>query len=258
MKNFIFNLYNQLPNGYLRSVIKNIVSFFLSRLSEVETISHDGVKFNVYANPFISNSDIASDLEGYNRNYRLHKNDIVVDAGAYNGLFAIYAALKVGLKGHVYAFEPDPYSARMLSRNFHLNHLTNVTVIQKGLFSKKARVKFDVQGVGSRLQIYNRNIPTINSVVVVDTLDNMLADLKVKQINFIKMDIEGAEVEALKGCERTITYNRDIHFAIASYHIVHGKKTSHALERIFRSFGLRPETKNPPHLTTYADKYSSV
>lgn len=252
MKNIIFNLYNRLPNGYLRSVIKNVISFFLSRQSKVETMSVDRVKFNVYMNPFISNSEIAGDLKGYNRNYRLRKDDIVVDAGAYNGLFTIYAAIKVGPNGHVFAFEPDPYSAHILTRNIHLNHLSNVTVIKKGLFSKKSRVKFDVQGVGSRLQIYNRNIPTINSIVV-DSLDNMLSDLKVKKINFIKMDIEGAEIEALKGCKRTIKYNHSIHLAIASYHIVNGKKTSHSLERLFRSFGLRSETRNPSHPTTYAD-----
>lgn len=255
MKNFIFNLYNRLPNGYLRSVIKNVISFFLSRQSKVETISHDGIKFNVYTNPFISNGEIAGDLKGYTRNYHLRKHDIIVDAGAYNGLFTIYAAIKVGPNGHVFAFEPDPYSAHILTRNIHLNDLSNVTVIQKGLFSKKSRVKFDVQGVGSRLQIYNRNIPTINSIVV-DSLDNMLADLKVKKINFIKMDIEGAEIEALKGCKRTIKYNHSIHLAIASYHIVNGKRTSYSLERLFRSFGLRSETKNPSHPTTYADKYN--
>ncbi len=255
MKNFIFNLYNQLPNGYPRSVIKNVISFFFSRQSKVETISVDGVKFNMYANPLINNNEIASDIHGYNRNYRLRKDDIIVDAGAYNGLFTVYAALKVGQNGHVYAFEPDPYSAHILSRNIHLNHLSNVTVIKKGLFSKKSHVKFDVQGVGSRLQIYNRNIPTINYIEV-DSLDNVLADLKIKKINFIKMDIECAEIEALKGCKRTIKYNHNIHLAIASYHIVNGKRTSYALERLFRSFGLRSETKNPSHLTTYADKNS--
>ncbi len=255
MKNFIFNLYNQLPNGYLRSVIKNVVSFFFSRQHKTETISFDGTKFKMYTNPLITNGEITSDMKGYNQNYRLRKNDVVVDAGAYNGLFAVYAALKVGPNGRVIAFEPDPYSAFILSKNIRLNQLRNVTVIKKGLFSGKSRVKFDVQGVGSRLQIYNRNIPTINYIEV-DSLDNILADLKVKKVNFIKMDIECAEIEALKGCKKTIKDNHNIHLAIASYHLVNGKRTSYALERLFRSFGLRSETKYPSHLTTYADKQS--
>lgn len=255
MNNFIFNLYNQLPNGYLRSVIKNVISFFFSRQSKVETISFDKVKYKMYINPFVSNNKLTSDIKGYNRNYSLRKDDIIVDAGAYNGLFTVYAAIKVGPNGQVIAFEPDPYSAHILSKNIYLNHLTNVTVIKKGLFNKTSRVKFDVQGVGSRLQIYNRNIPTLNYIEV-DSLDNILTDLKVKKINFIKMDIECSEIEALKGCKRTIKHNHNIHLAIASYHIVNGERTSYALERLFRSFGLNSETKNPSHLTTYADKNS--
>lgn len=253
MNNFIFNLYNQLPNGYLRSIIKNVISFFFSRQNKVETIFFDKVKYKMYINPFVSNNKLTSDIKGYNRNYHLRKDDIVVDAGAYNGLFTVYAAIKVGPNGHVIAFEPDPYSAHILSKNIYLNHLSNVTVIKKGLFSKTSRVRFDVQGVGSRLQIYNRNIPTLNYIEV-DSLDNILIDLRVKKINFIKMDIECAEIEALKGCKRTIKHNQNIHLAIASYHIVNGERTSYALERLFRSFGLISETKNSSHLTTYADK----
>lgn len=253
MRNFIFNIYNQLSNGYFRSLIKNVISFFFTRQSNVETISLDEVKYKMYINHYYSNNKLISDIKGYNRNYRLRKDDIVVDAGAYNGLFTIYAAIKVGPNGHVIAFEPDPYSAHILSKNICLNHLSNVTVIKKGLFSKTSRVRFDVQGVSSRLQIYNRNIPTLNYIEV-DSLDNILTDLRIKKINFIKMDIECAEIEALKGCKRTITYNHNIHLAIASYHIVNGERTSYALERLFRSFGLNSETRNPSHLTTYADK----
>ncbi len=255
MRDVVFNIYNHLPYGYLRSATKNIISFLLSRQNKVETINFDGVKYKMYSNPYFSNHKLANDIKGYNRSYRLRKDDIIVDAGAYNGFFTIYAALKVGPNGQVIALEPDPYSAHILSKNIYINHLSNVVVIKKGLFSRTSRVKFDIQGVSSRLQIYNRNIPTLNYIEV-DTLDNILTDLKIKKVNFIKMDIEGAEIEALKGCSGTIKNNPNIHLAIASYHMVHGERTSYALERLFNSFGLRSETKYPSHFTTYAGKNS--
>jgi len=201
----------------------------------------------------ISNSRLLLDIKGYNLNYRFKKGDMVVDAGAYNGLSTIYAALKVGPKGKVVAIEPDPYTRQILTRNINLNHLKNVIIVAKGLYSKPTKMNFDVQGIGSRLQIYNQNIPTINTIRV-DSLDNiLLKDLKINKVDFIQMDIEGAEVEALKGCKKIVMLNKGIQFAIASYHIVNGERTSHQLEKIFESYGLKAETKNIFHLTTYAN-----
>jgi FkbM family methyltransferase len=234
-------------------MIKNVISYMLSKNGTIEIITIDKVKFKIYANPMISNSRLLLDIKGYNLNYKFKKGDTVVDAGAYNGLSTIYAARKVGPKGKVIAIEPDPYTLQVLTRNINLNHLKNVIIVPKGLYSKPKKMKFDVQGIGSRLQMYNQDIPTINSILV-DTLDTiLLKDLKINKVDFIQMDIEGAEIEALKGCKKIIMLNKGIRFAIASYHIVNGERTSRKLEKIFTSFGLKPVTKNKFHLTTYSN-----
>jgi FkbM family methyltransferase len=202
MYKFFYRIYEKIPQGYVRSMIKNVISYSLSTQKKIEIITFDNVKFKIYVNPAISNSRLLLDIKGYTLNYKFKKGDIVVDAGAYNGLSTIYVALKVGPQGKVIAIEPDPYTRKILTRNIGLNHLKNVIIIAKGLYSKPMKMKFDVQGIGSRLQIYNQNIPTINSVQV-DTLDTILLhELNINNVDFVQMDIEGAEIEAVKGCKK--------------------------------------------------------
>ena len=67
------------------------------------------------------------------------------------------------------------------------------------------------------------------------------------------MDVEGAELEAINGGEKTLRDNM-VNLAVASYHIVDGKETYIELEKILSRFGYKTETSFPSHLTTYATK----
>ena len=64
--------------------------------------------------------------------------------------------------------------------------------------------------------------------VEVDTLDNILGELGIKKVDFIKMNIEGAEVEVLKGMEEVL--KNDVRLAIAAHHSVNGKPTDETIE----------------------------
>jgi hypothetical protein len=65
--------------------------------------------------------------------------------------------------------------------------------------------------------------PTGFVEVEVDTLDNILKELEISKVDFIKMDIEGAEIEALKGMDGVLKGRTEL--AIAAYHIVNGRET---------------------------------
>jgi hypothetical protein len=69
------------------------------------------------------------------------------------------------------------------------------------------------------------------------------------------MDIEGAEVESLKGAVETIS-KFSPRFAIASYHIRNNEKTCFAVEKFLMGNGYAVETFFTPHLTTYGEKES--
>jgi hypothetical protein len=65
--------------------------------------------------------------------------------------------------------------------------------------------------------------PTGFVEVEVDTLDNILKELEISKVDFVKMDIEGAEIEALKGMDGVLKGRTEL--AIAAYHIINRKKT---------------------------------
>jgi len=73
------------------------------------------------------------------------------------------------------------------------------------------------------------------------------------RVDFVKMDIEGAEIEALKGMKGVLRNSRP-HLAVASYHVVEGSRTSGRVERILKGLGYRTVTTKGEDAVTYAWK----
>jgi len=212
----------------------------------------DGVSFASYENMA---DELKRSLRGYLAKYSLKKGDIVVDCGAYIGEFALYAARAVGPAGAVIAFEPDPTIFGKLKANVMLNGLENVVMVNKGAWSADGVLQFVGDNVrGYSFMFADKGHGAID--IPVASLDNELGRLGVKKVDFIKIDVEGAELELIKGAEKTLRGN-DVKAAIASYHVVDGKKACAEVERMFRSLGYAAATAHPQHLTTYAWKDSA-
>lgn len=193
--------------------------------------------------------ELKTTLPGYLRSHKLAPGETIVDGGAYVGAFALAAAKLVGNKGTVVAFEPDSLSSERLIQNMKLNVLHNIVVIKKGLWSSSSHMKFsDDHSAGSSILIDDsENGTTIETT----TLDAEIERQHLAALDFIKFDIEGAELEAVKGCEKTMKkFKPD--FAIASYHIVDGQPTSKKLEDWFKSRDYSSDTGIPEHVTTFA------
>ncbi|NQT93416.1 MAG: FkbM family methyltransferase [Lentisphaerae bacterium] len=247
--------YRKLGDGPLKQLIKNVASFVIHGLSfQVEEVTIDDQVVKLYRNRLLPVEQLVLDVAGYNLHSPLQRGQAVVDVGAYTGLYAIYAALKVGPEGLVIAFEPDPYNRMMLKRNVRLNKVKNVVCSSKGLYSKEGTIAFDVQGVGSHVVEDDAKQIAVNHVRVT-TLDAELRQLNIPTVDFVKMDVEGTELETLKGCVHTITAASAIEFAVASYHIVDGQETAQAVETFFRSHGLESYSAYPEHLTTFGYRH---
>jgi FkbM family methyltransferase len=188
---------------------------------------------------------------GYLRHYELKPGDVVIDAGGYEGTFAIYAAKVVGKSGKVVAFEPDTENFRKLRENVALNKLENILIINKALWEKDGRLKFNNKHTAGASFYFNASPYTKETDVV--TLDNELGRLGISRVDFIKMDIEGSELQALKGAEHILKTNRT-NLAIASYHIINGEETSTEVENILKGFDYQAVTEFPEHKTTYGCK----
>jgi FkbM family methyltransferase len=131
----------------------------------------------------------------------LHREDIFYDIGACVGLVAIHAARRCQ---HVFAFEPDPYYQNRLSRNIKLNGLTNIEVISWAVSQESGTVGLYTSGEGE-------NAPCLKPIghehavlVKVNSIDNAIAEGSIPAPHVIKIDIEGAETDALAGMERLL------------------------------------------------------
>lgn len=202
--------------------------------------------FNKHIPKFIS--DVVP-LKGYELHYHLKPGDIVVDAGAFTGDYTIFAAKKVGANGKIIAFEPDKKNRERLLSNIKYEKLNNVIVIPKGLWSEDTFLSIEKsRGLHTAM-----SKEKTGDKIEVARLDNELKKLKIKKVDFIKMDIEGAEKEAMKGCVKTLKENK-LNLAIASYHIVDGEPTSIFLEKFLKKAGYKTKSNFQKHLTTYAWK----
>jgi len=187
---------------------------------------------------------------GYLRKYKLKEGDIVVDAGAYRGWFSLYAANKVGSTGKVIAFEPSQKNYEILKKRGAKAKFGNVICIKKGLYNEKATLKMEKEGIlPSSGQTSEKSE---GESITTDTLDKILKDLRIRKIDFIKMDIEGAELEALEGAPKSLQIAKNL--AIACYHKRNGKSTGENLASKLKALGFKTAIGYPLHQTLYATK----
>jgi FkbM family methyltransferase len=131
----------------------------------------------------------------------LAPGDVYYDLGANVGFFTLLAARLVGPTGAVVAFEPDPHNARTLRANVARNGLGHVTVVEQGVADTSGTLRFNVQdSTMSRLAEEGED----GIEVPVTTLDDFLAGGAVRRPTLVKLDIEGAEVGALRGATQLL------------------------------------------------------
>lgn len=131
-----------------------------------------------------------------------------LDLGAHRGYYTLLASKLVGEKGRVFAFEPAPENFALLATN--VKGRSNVTLVQKAVSNKSGTAKFflspDASVTHSLYQVGD-NWQWIE--VEVTSLDEFFRD-KDLRIDFIKMDIEGAEMSALEGMAELIKKNENL------------------------------------------------
>ncbi len=150
----------------------------------------------------------------YEKYYSPQAGDIVIDVGAYVGMFTVKASLQVGKKGRVIAIEPASSNIRYLVGN--TKSLGNVTVVPLAASSSRGKGSLTI----SRATPCHTLIPhsgSLTETVTKDTLDNIVSDLQIGKVDFIKIDAEGSELEILKGASN-ILKNSKLRLAVASYH----------------------------------------
>lgn len=138
--------------------------------------------------------------------------DTVLDIGAFVGDSALFFAKRCGPQGKVYAFEALPRYVDKLAENAKQAEAP-IEIVPLAAWNEPARLHMSDEDGGS-----NVNCEGEGCDVNADTIDNVVAEHGMKVVDFIKMDIEGAEYNALLGAEETIGKFRP-KLAISVYHL---------------------------------------
>jgi FkbM family methyltransferase len=149
---------------------------------------------------------------------QVEPTDYVIDAGAYHGDTALYFAHRSGPMGRVYSFESNPHSLEVMKRNLALNPELSkrVQIAERAVWGESGLTAY-VQGDGPPSAVGFEKTARVDGGVLTLTIDDLAAQECLPRVDFIKMDIEGAELPALRGAVRTLRRFRP-RLAIAVYH----------------------------------------
>jgi FkbM family methyltransferase len=169
-----------------------------------------------------------------NYHFTPKEGDIVVDVGAHIGPYTIIASKRVGSAGKVVAIEADPGNFDLLSRNIQLNKLSNVMALNYAAYSEEKKIKLYLPSAGEESSSYTKYNTLMSDrarddekfvEVNANTLDCILLSknmIKQEEVNWIKIDVEGAEYEVLKGAQDILSKSSNITLLIEIHNLSAG------------------------------------
>lgn len=211
---FLLRLWSRFPKapGYLYQIVERLGPRLAVGLLECRLFN--GVKMRCDLGDHIQRqiyfSGAFEPIEAYLVRYLLRPGMIVIDAGANVGQYTMIAAVEVGRHGEVHSFEPVPKNFRRLVDHVIENGLaTEVRTNMVALWHRAGTVRLNLgsdeigNDGGYMIGIPSEAVDTVPSPSV--RLDDYVAENELKRVDFIKMDIEGAEWYALQGATTVLT-----------------------------------------------------
>jgi FkbM family methyltransferase len=140
----------------------------------------------------------------------LGPGETAVDVGANVGAHAMMMGRRVGPSGRVVAFEPTPTTAWLMRENLALNKVENVELIEAAVSDSRGTVEMNVfdqrySAWNSRGAAVNDGIAPVEVVQVrAESLDTAMSAAGIERIGFLKIDVEGFELEVLRGARELL------------------------------------------------------
>ena len=161
----------------------------------------------------------------------------VLDIGAHHGFYTLLASRRVGAQGKVLAVEASPREREKLGVHLRLNRCKNVQVESRALGDEEGDAQLYLveareSGCNS-LRKPETSGPSEAVPVHIGRLDDVLRDHQIERVDFIKLDVEGAELSVLKGAPQLLT-NRPRPAILAEVYDIRTKPWGYAAREIIR------------------------
>lgn len=201
--------------------------------TEVIDVGHKGIKIEgydlsfmgfpikIFSNPegiYIIFEDIQYEYSRGGKSIFVKKGDTVLDLGGCWGDSCLFFSDRVGDTGKVYVFEFIPKNLGIFSKNLEANpsHAKRIRIIERPVWNK-SDVKIYFLDRGPASVVFLDKPQKYSGETVTVSIDDFIRQEEVAKVDFIKMDIEGAELKALEGAVNTLRKYRP-NLAISIYH----------------------------------------
>lgn len=165
----------------------------------------------------------------------LKPGDIFFDIGANAGFFSLLGSKQVGQKGHVFAFEPLPENLEAVKTQLGVNNVLNCTVVEAAVSDLVGEIGLwegpdtSTAHIGTRGD-KQKGVKSVKSITLNEFVQTAPSP------NFIKMDIEGAEIQALRGADLLLSGPNPPRFLIELHGEIAWRQVSRILEQAGYSF----------------------
>jgi len=228
----------------------NLKFFFLSKLFKFKSERFLGYKINGF--DYLSIRFLFEEIF-YKNEYSFesdNKSPIIFDCGANIG-FATLFFKWIYPESEVYAFEPDKDTFEVLKKNISQNKLKNVYLFNSAIYNKDGEIDFFIDskipgsfGMSTRQERIPKDKIKVNCI----SLSSLIKDKKINQVDFIKMDIEGSEKEAIEDLDRNNQLTKIMKLTVEYHHKIDHRSNLSEFLWIFEKNGFeyQIDAKNIP------------
>lgn len=257
--------FKSIPFFWIVWLIKNNNNHYVQTVARLglwqrDVIIQEGAGKNLKINIGMSNADYALGINEIPVQEMLQKilqaGSVFYDVGANVGFFSLIASRLVGKTGVVYAFEPEKENLQWIKHNIEINKLANINVMPIAVsdsVQKRTLIVTDYSG-GHTLLENEVPVKSIRNRILVESvsIDELVKARKILPPSMVKIDVEGGELDVLKGMKDVLRYSNPV----VLYEVDgHSKKTLTEKQNKIEEF-LREQYYTINHLKdSYTDGY---
>ncbi len=163
---------------------------------------------------------------------KIKKSRIGFDIGANIGITSIWMAKNSGI---VYSFEPEPNNIQRFKQNLSINFINNVNIINKAVSDIDGQAELFLYESYGHHSLADKHVSNVLEKINVETvmLDTFCKDHNILEIDVLKVDVEGYELNVLNGCKELLLSGK-IHLIIFEHSPILFRKQQRELEQVIK------------------------